>query len=389
MTLQSEHPSAFITYAQSNPGWDDAQTAAWREEVHAFAAVLRRYGVDAKIDLFSLHERGVDWTRFGPRAVTENDWVIAAVSTAWRDRYEGGNVPTQGAGAVAEADALISVFQNDQSEFRKKLVLVFLPSMKNERVPVGLHGVHRFQVDDFTQESLEDLLRLLTDQPRYPVPPLGRVPHFTATPATPTAISDLVPNAATPSVTTPTDATDSNGDPLREVDQQLGALRGALRRMRPPAAGASPEAAWYRVWQRLQEDLASLEAVRAELESDESVERPAPSDGEGAFGPHASAFEAEVIAAFATDGWEVERAGLRDVGFDFKARRGNETQVVEVKARRRLDSADVRRAVEYLVPAARNENAIPVLAVPHSSVTQQAFATLADTGVRLLQFRPE
>ena len=240
MSPRPEHPSAFITYAQRDPGWNDAQAAAWREEVHAFAAVLRRYGIDAKVDLFSLHERGVDWTRFGPRAVVESEWVIAAVSTAWRDRYEGGNEPTQGPGAVAEADALMSIVQDDQSELRSKLVLVFLPSMRRERVPVGLHGVHRFQLDDFSQASLEDLLRLLTNQPRYPAPPLGRVPQFAVASSTASAIPGAVPDAGRSSTDAPLAAHESNGDPLSEVDEQIAALRAALRQVKAPMSQRSP-----------------------------------------------------------------------------------------------------------------------------------------------------
>jgi hypothetical protein len=389
VSVQSVHPSAFITYAQRDTDWDEPEVAAWREEVHAFTAVLRRYGIDAKVDLFSLHERGVDWARFGPRAVIESEWVIAAVSTAWRERYEGGNRPTQGAGAVAEADALISVFQDDQSEFRKKLVLVFLPSMQHERAPVGLHGIHRFRLDDFTDASLEDLLRLLTNQPRYPTPPLGRVPQFAAAASPVPALRDKPADSPLSSTGESRGSDESNRDPLQEIDEQIGALRGALRRMRPPEIGDGSDGSWHGVWQRLQDDVASLEAVRAEIESGESI---GPATKPGAVvgtGPHPSAFETEVIAAFTADGWEVDRAGMSDVGFDFKARRGAEVQVVEVKARRRLRAEDVHRALRYLVPAAKELNAIPVLAVPHSSVTDQARDALADTGVRLLQFRPE
>jgi Holliday junction resolvase len=388
VSVKSEHPSAFITYAQRDPGWSEVQTAEWREEVHAFAAVLRSYGIDAKVDLFAMHERGVDWTRFGPRAVIENEWVIAAVSPAWRERYEGGNKPTEGAGAVAEADSLMSVFQDGQSDFRSKLVLVFLPRMRHERVPVGLHGVHRFRLDDFAQASIEDLLRLLTNQPRYPVPPLGRVPQFAAaTPKAP-AIASAMPDPP-PSPSAVPAAAEPNGDPLQVIDEQIGALRSALRRMEPPQAGEGAHVPWQRAWHQLQSNLASLEAIRAEIESGETVESPIVADAGVASGPHPSAFEAEVIGGFTSDGWQIDRAGVRDVGFDFKARRGGEVLMVEVKARRRLGAADVQRVLEHLIPAANEASAIPVLAVPYSSVAPGAMEVLADTGVRLMQFRPE
>lgn len=121
------------------------------------------------------------------------------------------------------------------------------------------------------------------------------------------------------------------------------------------------------------------------IASSVAVGKPVVSGAGVAAGPHPSAFEKEVIARFIADGWEVEPAGLGDMGFDFKARRGSELLLVEVKARRRLSTADMRRILGHLVPAAKEAGAIPVIAVPDSSVTAAAMQALADTGVRLMQ----
>jgi hypothetical protein len=172
---------------------------------------LRGFGIDAEVDLHHLSERGVDWTRFGPRAIVERDWVIVALSPAWRDRWEGVNAPTVGAGAVAEADALRSVFAENQQAFRDKVVLVTLPSMAGAGaiVPTGLHGVQRFTITGFELEPLAALLRLLTGQGEYPPAPLGQIPQL------PPAVAGPVGAVTGVTATNESTLTDAH-EPVRE-----------------------------------------------------------------------------------------------------------------------------------------------------------------------------
>jgi hypothetical protein len=181
----SPAPTALVAWAQREPEWTDQQARAWREEVAAFTAALRDFGIDAECDLHRQSERGVDWTRFGARAIAQKDWVIVALSPAWRSRWEGTNTPSEGAGAVAEADALRSIFAEDQHAFHEKLVLALLPSMLNtsKLIPLGLHGVQRRRISDFGLGAMTDLLRLLTGQPEHIAAPLGQIPALPPTPA--------------------------------------------------------------------------------------------------------------------------------------------------------------------------------------------------------------
>jgi hypothetical protein len=178
--MQRASPTALVAWAQRDPQWTDEQANSWREEVAALTTALRQLGIDAAVDLHFLSKRGMDWTRFGPQAIRNKDWVLVALSPAWRDRWDGTNDATTGAGAVAEADALRSIFAEDQQLFRDKLVLVTLPSMASESdlVPTGLHGVQRMTVNEFTLEGMSDLLRLLTGQAAYPAAPLGEIPEL-------------------------------------------------------------------------------------------------------------------------------------------------------------------------------------------------------------------
>ena len=173
------NPKAFITWAHRDPGWEDSDEAAWTEAVYSFALLLRGYGIEVDVDLFHQSERGIDWTRFGPLRIRDTDWVIVVLSSAWRDRWEGRNAPTVGAGAVAEADVLRSIFGDDQREVRRKVVLVTLPSRRTEDlVPDGLGGVHRFTLRDLSPEEVMPLIRLIAGKPAYPAGPVGSLPEL-------------------------------------------------------------------------------------------------------------------------------------------------------------------------------------------------------------------
>lgn len=153
---------------------------AWRDCVLDFVVALRTSGVDADLDLFHLHELGIDWSRYGPDRVQQCPRTIVVLNAAWRERLEGTNVPTEGAGAAAEADVLLGLFGDDQEDFRRRVLLVVLPGADSRDVPPRWSGLQRFVIPDFTREGLEDLLRVLTGQPAYLAPPVGTVPLLPA-----------------------------------------------------------------------------------------------------------------------------------------------------------------------------------------------------------------
>ena len=79
----------------------------WQDQVLDLVVALRGFGIDADVDLFHLHEPGVDWSRWGPARVNACEVTLVAVNAAWREALEGTNPPTEGAGSVAEADVLL------------------------------------------------------------------------------------------------------------------------------------------------------------------------------------------------------------------------------------------------------------------------------------------
>jgi hypothetical protein len=175
-TDRSTPSQVFVSWAHSGEGWSQGRSAAWAREVVEFTAKLRNLGVDAELDLFHTHEPAVDWTRFGPQQVSRAEFVIVALSQAWAQRWDGTNTPTVGAGAVGEADALKGLFQSDQAEWQRKVLLVILPSQAEFSIPLDLFRLNRFHVDPDDLDSYDDLLRTMTAQPLYVKPQLGVVP---------------------------------------------------------------------------------------------------------------------------------------------------------------------------------------------------------------------
>lgn len=144
--------------------------------MRTFAELLVGNGVDADLDLWHQHDTGIDWTRWGQRRVNECDFVIIAISTAWKQRWEGTNAPTVGAGAAAEADTLKGQFNTNQEEFQRRTLVVLLPGVSLQDLPADLHRLNRSVVSTIDAAGIEDLLRKLTNQPLYARPPLGQRP---------------------------------------------------------------------------------------------------------------------------------------------------------------------------------------------------------------------
>jgi hypothetical protein len=168
--------TAFVSWAHRHAEMSNAESQEWERQIVEFTTVLRQLGVDADLDLFHLDDTTVDWTRFGPDRIKEKEFVFIAVSRAWTERWEGRNAPTEGAGAALEADVLKGLFQKNQGEFQRRVKVVILPGQSDHDTPHELNRLVKYFPDPTDPDSFEPLLRALTSQPRYPVPPLGDVP---------------------------------------------------------------------------------------------------------------------------------------------------------------------------------------------------------------------
>jgi hypothetical protein len=173
-----DSPTVFVSWAHGHSTWTPKRIRAWEESIATLSSTLRQsFGIDADVDLFHLHEP-VDWTRFGQRGIVNNQRVVVVLSKAWAERWDGTNPPTEGAGAAREADSLHGLFSRNQQEWQDKLVIVMLPGVSLEDLPPDLDRVARAELDPSDQDSYQDLLRILTGQPRYEKPPLGTIPEL-------------------------------------------------------------------------------------------------------------------------------------------------------------------------------------------------------------------
>jgi hypothetical protein len=253
--MNPRSPTVFVSWAHSDEGWSSEQAAAWGAEVQMFCILLRSLGIDAEADVFHFHEAGIDWNHFGPREIADRDFTIVVLSPAWKQRWEGRNSPDTGAGAVAEANELHGLFNSDQGEFREKVVLVRLPMVAGEDVvPNTLSGVQRVSISEISPDGLDDLVRLLTRQPKHPLPPLGEIPILPPDPPPSTSIQPPGRSAG------PVGALE-----ISEIDREIGALREALARIPEPQAGEGPHLPWYRAWHGVANELDALERRRTQL----------------------------------------------------------------------------------------------------------------------------
>lgn len=180
-TYQPPVPSAFISWAHKHSSMTPADAQEWERQVAEFATDLRQIGIDVDVDLYHLDDPEVDWTRFGPDAVRNQEFILIAASPAWRERWEGTNHPAEGAGAAAEADALKGLFHQDQLEFQRRVKVILLPGQDaSSSVPVELWRLTRYEIDPDNPDSPLPLLRAMTGQPLYVKPPLGAVPILPA-----------------------------------------------------------------------------------------------------------------------------------------------------------------------------------------------------------------
>jgi hypothetical protein len=233
MSAAPGHPSALISWAHVDPGWDEPTIAARQDDVLRLSAALREAGIDAELDLHHLSD-SVDWTRWGPAKASECDFVLVVPSQRWRTSWEGGGDPTKGAGSAAEADALRSLYARNRDEFLNKVRLVMLPGATEADIPDGLHGLPRFKVSRFDEAGIEELLRSLTAQAKFPKAALGALPVLP--PSTPDA------------------------DPAAERAR----LQAALDALPVPTPHDEPELPWYRERQRTETLLHGLDGPPAD-----------------------------------------------------------------------------------------------------------------------------
>lgn len=159
----------FVSWAHRGEDWSITEADQWAETVKSFARLVDDVaGLDVVLDLWHLNDRDMDWRRWCLEQVRSSDYVLVAMNAPWEQRWRGTNSPTQGSGAVAEANALRGVFERDQGEFQRKVRIVMLPGAHGRDIPEDLVRLKRITVDDLSAVGIQALIDDLQERPTRP-----------------------------------------------------------------------------------------------------------------------------------------------------------------------------------------------------------------------------
>ncbi|WP_322767000.1 CHAT domain-containing protein, partial [Frankia sp. Cr1] len=169
---RSENPPpvrVFISYAHESEAHAEAVRDLW--------VLLRRFGVDARLDRPAAEQRQ-DWPLWMIEQVREADFVLVVVSPAYRRRAEGQAGADEGRGVQFEAALIREALYAQRAITLERVLPVVLPGMSTADIPVFLQptAATSYPVGAFTLAGVERLLRVLTGQPGETEPPVGQVP---------------------------------------------------------------------------------------------------------------------------------------------------------------------------------------------------------------------
>ena len=155
-----------ISYAHGGQDDDDL--------VRQFWTILRREGIDARIDLTAAAERQF-WPRWMNEQIQAADYVLVVVSPRYKALTEAADVV--GLGVPWEARQLQELLYARFGEGLRRVVPVVLPGYGPEDIPHWLYpaGGTSYAIAELTSEGIDALMRMLTAQPLYLDVPIGEV----------------------------------------------------------------------------------------------------------------------------------------------------------------------------------------------------------------------
>ena len=162
-------PQVFVSYAH-----DDEQH---KDQVLWLARFLASRGI--KVELDSWHTgRRLDWLAWATDQIARADYVIVIASARYRLVGDGNAAGDQNRGVQYETSVLRDFLYRDRDAWLPRLLPTVLPGHTLDELPVFLqpYGASHFVVDSISDAGLEELLRVLTGQPRDIAPELGTMP---------------------------------------------------------------------------------------------------------------------------------------------------------------------------------------------------------------------
>jgi CHASE2 domain-containing sensor protein len=159
--LEVAAPRILISYSHDNPGHCD--------RVLALADRLRGDGIDAVIDQY-IQAPPEGWPAWCAAQIDTADFVLMVCTETYLRRVNRREEPGVGHGVLWEG-RLINQYLYDAGSASAKFVPVLLADGSDAHVPLPVKGGTIYRVE--APEGYESLLRLLSEQPLTPMPPLG------------------------------------------------------------------------------------------------------------------------------------------------------------------------------------------------------------------------
>ncbi|WIV55189.1 SEFIR domain-containing protein [Amycolatopsis nalaikhensis] len=164
---EHDAPWVFVSYSHDTPEHKD--------QVRRFATFLRsRIGLEVILDQWHDNFR-TDWSLWATRNLKAADYVLVVASPLYRARAEGDAAPDEGRGAQFETAIIRNKLTKDIEDGTRRVLPVVLPGGSIDDIPEFLnpYSTTRYEIVEFTDDGVADLLSAITGQGQYPMPERG------------------------------------------------------------------------------------------------------------------------------------------------------------------------------------------------------------------------
>lgn len=163
------HPKVFVSYAHDSE--------EHKSDVLKVAQLLVRSGVQVDLDRWAALRRQ-DWSSWMAHAVTTADFVLVIASRQYASVGDGHGQSGLHRGVRAEAALLRDLLHGDRAKWLPKILPVLLPGHEIDELPGFLQPAtaSHYRLTELSTAGIEELLRVITEQPRDVPPPLGPLP---------------------------------------------------------------------------------------------------------------------------------------------------------------------------------------------------------------------
>lgn len=161
-------PRVFISYAHDSPEHKDL--------VRRFATFLHgRIGLDVRLDQWDDNKRR-DWSLWAIEQLVAADFILVVASPDYQRRADGMAPPEEGRGSHFETSIIRDRMTKNLRSETERILPVVLPGRAVDEIPTFLngHSTTRFEIKEFTEAAVAELLAAITGEGRYTPPERGQ-----------------------------------------------------------------------------------------------------------------------------------------------------------------------------------------------------------------------